>query len=85
MSWDAQFTPKLACMLSSSLTTTMVNGEDQCEIMGLHKISHFIKKPCNGVKLIAETLLKECIKLLKHCYTMPKQSEKSNIWIYIKL
>ena len=62
-----------------SFIEVVMNSRDQYEIIGLCKISYFIKQPCRSV------CWKKHSKLLKQCSTLAKQSGKSNILIYNKL
>ena len=53
-----------------------MNSRDRYEIIGLYKISHSIKQPCNSVCL---KRARNALKLLKQCSTLAKQSGKSNM------
>ena len=62
-----------------SLIVVAMNSRDQYEIIGFHKISHFIS---TLQKCLPENSIRDASKLLKQCSTLAKQSGKLNILIF---
>ena len=75
------FTTTYVRMLLSFIVVTM-SSRSRYEIIGLHKISHFIKQACSSTCLKS---ISNVSKLLMQCNTLAKQSRKLNILIYGKL